>query len=201
MFDHWRSDPYLEHDVDMPWPSEPHFTDAAAARAYLESIRWPGGPVCPQCAARRALQLQVRPGSRLRQGVWKCSPCGRQFTVTLNTLFEDSKLPLHKWLQAFELLRRARAGASARELETDLGITYRSAWKLIHRVRYAFHRREKPETAIGERRPESLYPRSLGQIVSRFLDTIPERKHPLATERVLSRMNRKKVGQVHTQKL
>jgi transposase-like protein len=178
-----------------------YLTDANAARNYLESVRWPAGPVCPHCAAaQKAFRLQVRPGSQLRQGVWKCSPCGKQFTVTLNTLFEDSKLPLHKWLQALELLRRTRAGVSAKELETVVGITYKSAWKLIDRVRYAFDSRAKPPAAIGQRRPESLYPRTLRQIVLRLLQTVPERKHPLAMERAWSRLDRNKVGQVHTKK-
>ena len=183
----------------MAVPEAHYLTDAGAARDYLESVRWPAGPVCPHCAAvNHAFRLQVRPGSQLRQGVWKCAPCGKQFTVTLNTLFEDSKLPLYKWLQALDLLRHARAGISARELETELGITYRSAWKLIDRVRYAFDRRAKPAAAIGEHRRESLYPRSLRQIVSCLLRTLPERKHPLALERAMSRLDRNRVCKVYT---
>ncbi len=181
----------------MAVPEAHYLTDAAAARDYLESVRWPAGPVCPHCdAAKHAFRLRVRPGSQLGQGVWKCSPCGKQFTVTLNTLFEGSKLPLHKWLQALDLLGRTRAGISARELEAELGISYRSAWKLLDRVRYAFDRRAKPAAAIGEHRPESLYPRSLRQIVSCLLRTLPERKHPLAMERAWSRLDRKKAGKV-----
>ena len=186
----------------MAVPEAHYLTGPAAARDYLESVRWPAGPVCPHCAAvNRAFRLRVRPGSQLRQGVWKCSECGKQFTVTLNTLFEDSKLPLHKWLQALNLLRRTRAGISARELETELGITYSSAWKLIDRVRYAFDCRARPAVAVGEHRPESLYPRSLRQIISRLLRTLPERKHPLAVDRAWSRWDRNKVCKVHTEKL
>lgn len=188
----------------MSWPSEPHFSDALAAREYLESLRWPAGPVCPHCAAgQRAFRLRPRPERQLRPGVWKCTACAKQFTVTVNTLFEDSKLPLHKWLQALERLRRTAAGVTARDLEQELGITYKSAWKLLDRVRYAFNRRpdlgqpEPEPVPIGRRRPESLYPRKLDRIIVHLLHTPPERKHPLALERALAKMERRKVREVY----
>jgi transposase-like protein len=99
----------------------PYLVDPTAARAYLESIRWPLATVCPHCrASGGAGRLEARPG-RVRVGAWKCYRCKQQFTVTINTLFEDSKLPLHMWLQAMELLCRSRQGVSAQMLQFSEG--------------------------------------------------------------------------------
>jgi transposase-like protein len=162
----------------MPVPGEPlYLTASEPARAYLESRRWPHGPVCPHCAAPRATRI-----ASSRPGLWKCGACRRQFTVTVRTLWEDTKLPLHKWLQALVLLSSSRRGASARELQQAIAVPYQTAWKLLDRVRYAFHRPRRLDAAPAAARPESLYPRSLDDIVDRLLHTVPERKNPDALE-------------------
>jgi transposase-like protein len=112
------------------------FTDPIAAAVYLESIRWPDGPTCPHCgeAERKPYFLNVK-GTKRR--VWKCAACRKQFTVMVGTIFEDSHIPLNKWLLAFYLLCSSKKGMSAHQLHRMLGVTYKSAWFMSHRIRYA----------------------------------------------------------------
>jgi transposase-like protein len=112
------------------------FKDAQAAAEYLESIRWPDGPVCPHCgeSERKAYRLNVK-GTKRR--LWKCATCRKQFTVMVGTIFEDSHIPLNKWLLAFYLLCSSKKGMSAHQLHRMLGVTYKSAWFMAHRIRYA----------------------------------------------------------------
>ncbi len=113
---------------------EPRFTDPIEAATYLESIRWPNGPVCPHCgeAERRPYPLK----SKTRK-LYKCAACRKQYTVTVGTIFEGSHIPLNKWLLAFFLLCSSKKGMSAHQLHRMLGVTYKSAWFMAHRIRYA----------------------------------------------------------------
>jgi transposase-like protein len=111
--------------------------DDAEARAYLEGLRWPDGPVCPHCGADKPYRLSRKPGSKMRRGVLKCRSCRKQFTVTVGTIFEDSHIPLNKWLMAIHLLCASKKGISAHQLHRMLGVTYKSAWFMAHRIRYA----------------------------------------------------------------
>jgi len=104
------------------------------ARAYLEAIRWPDGPVCVKCGNVEVTRLQ---GKATRPGVLKCKGCRQQFTVTVGTIFEDSHLPLRKWVLAFHLMCGAKKGISALQLKRHLGIAYKSAWHMAHRIRHA----------------------------------------------------------------
>lgn len=110
------------------------FQDPLVAADYLESIRWPDGPVCPHCgeAERKPYRLK----SQTRR-LWKCAACRKQYTVTVGTIFEGSHIPLNKWLLAFYLLCSSKKGISAHQLHRMLGITYKSAWFMAHRIRYA----------------------------------------------------------------
>ncbi|MBZ5514816.1 MAG: IS1595 family transposase [Acidobacteriia bacterium] len=117
-----------------------HFGDDEKARAFLEKMRWPDGAVCPHCGVIRvAYRLEPKPNGKthVRKGVWKCSACREQFTVTVGTIFEDSHIPLHKWLLAIHLLCASKKGMSAHQLHRMLGVTYKSAWFMAHRIRYA----------------------------------------------------------------
>jgi len=119
----------------------PHFTDEQKAREYLEAQRWPNGPVCPHCgllgqAYKLTPKAKSKKGTHVRQGVWKCAGCREEFTVTVGTIFESSHIPLHKWLFAYHLLCASKKGMSAHQLHRMLGITYRSAWFMAHRIRY-----------------------------------------------------------------
>lgn len=115
--------------------TDPIYSDANKAREHLEALHWPNGPVCPRCGAQdRITKLS---GKSTRPGVHKCNACAKPFTVTVGTIFEDSKIPLNKWLLAFRLLNGGKKGFSAHELHRSLGITYKSAWFMAHRIREA----------------------------------------------------------------
>ena len=112
---------------------EPRFRDPLAAAEYLEGIRWPDGPVCPHCGnpdKHYRLKNQTR-------RLWKCAKCRKQFTVTVGTIFESSHVGLDKWLLAFYLLCTSKNGMSAHQLHRMLGVTYKTAWFIFHRVREA----------------------------------------------------------------
>ncbi|HSE50435.1 MAG TPA: IS1595 family transposase [Terriglobales bacterium] len=117
-----------------------HFSDADKARQFLEGQRWPNGPVCPHCDSTEIYKLTPKTskkGKHVRVGVYKCARCREQFTVTVGTIFEDSHIPLHKWLFAIHLLCASKKGMSAHQLHRMLGVTYKSAWFMAHRIRYA----------------------------------------------------------------
>lgn len=113
---------------------EPRFTDPMEAASYLESIRWPDGPVCPHCGVQDPKHYLLKSETRK---LWKCRACRKQFTVTVGTIFEGSHIPLQKWLLAFYLLCSSKKGMSAHQLHRMLGVTYKSAWFMAHRIRYA----------------------------------------------------------------
>jgi transposase-like protein len=115
--------------------TDPIYTDANKAREYLESLHWPTGPVCPHCGSVEGIKKLE--GKSTRPGVYKCNPCRKPFTVTVGTIFEDSKIPLNKWLLAFRLMASSKKGMSAHQLHRSLGITYKSAWFMAHRIREA----------------------------------------------------------------
>lgn len=117
--------------------NQPHFQDADAAREYLEKQRWPHGPVCPHCGSiNNAARLQ---GEAHRPGLLKCREreCRKQFSVTVGTVFEDSKVPLNLWLQATYLMCASKKGVSSKQLERMFGCSYRTAWFMTHRIRAA----------------------------------------------------------------
>ena len=120
-----------------------HFSDEDKAREFVEKLRWPDGPICPHCGeVNNAYKLEPKPpkdngkGKHVRKGVWKCAGCREQFTVTVGTIFEDSHIPLSKWLLAYHLLCASKKGMSAHQLHRMLKVTYRSAWFMAHRIRY-----------------------------------------------------------------
>lgn len=105
------------------------------ARAYLEAIRWPSGAACPRCGDMNVVKLQ---GKSTRPGVYKCRGCRKPFTVTVGTIFEDSHIPLSKWVLAFVAMCSAKKGLSALELQRKLELgSYKSAWHMAHRIRHA----------------------------------------------------------------
>jgi len=119
---------------------QPHFQDHDKAREYLEAKRWPDGPVCPHCGIiGEAVRLTAEESakSHARRGLWNCRACRKQFSATVGTVFEDSHIPLNKWLMAFHLLCASKKGMSAHQLHRMLGVTYKSAWFMAHRIRYA----------------------------------------------------------------
>lgn len=113
--------------------TNPIFTDETAAREYLEANRWPNGPVCPHCGT--VDDIRKMEGKAHRPGLYLCNGCRGQFTVTVGTLYERSHIPLHKWLLATHLLSCSKKGISGHQLHRMLGITYKSAWFMAHRIR------------------------------------------------------------------
>ena len=118
--------------------SKPYFHDEEAAFRFVESLIWSKGPVCPHCGGvERISAIKANPEKRVRHGLKKCGQCKSQFTVRMGTIFEESKLPLHKWLQAIYLMCSSKKGISAKQLERTLEVTYKTAWFLAHRIREA----------------------------------------------------------------
>ena len=113
--------------------TEPQFNNEEAARKTLERVLWPSGPVCPHCGVINHAYPTKRPG------VFRCAEaeCRKDFTVTMKTVMERSHIPLHKWMLAFHLFTASKKGFSAHQMHRTLGITYRSAWFMAHRVREA----------------------------------------------------------------
>jgi transposase-like protein len=113
--------------------SRPEFHDEEAARKWLEAELWPNGPVCPHCkAVNQATKLE---GKAHRAGLYKCRPCGQQFTVTVGTLYESSKIPLHTWLAVTHLMMASKKGMSALQISRMIGRPYKTVWFLCHRIR------------------------------------------------------------------
>ena len=117
--------------------TDPIYSDGNAAREHLEALYWPNGPMCPHCGEEE--RVKRLGGTSARPGVIMCNPCRRQFTVTVGTIMEDSKLPLNKWLLAFRLMASSKKGVSAHQLHRSLGITYKTAWFMAHRIREAMN--------------------------------------------------------------
>jgi transposase-like protein len=112
----------------------PRFIDPVAARKHLEALQWPDGPVCPHCGSDDATRLE---GKKHRDGLIQCNACRAQFTVTVGTVFERSKIALNKWLLCNHLLCSSKKGMSAHQIHRMLGVTYKTAWFMCHRLRLA----------------------------------------------------------------
>ncbi|MCR6643772.1 MAG: IS1595 family transposase [Terricaulis sp.] len=116
----------------------PHFTNEDAARAHYEAIRWPDGPICPHCGSvDNATKMQ---GKTTRPGLYKCKEkeCRKPFTATMGSIYESSKIPLHKWLLATHIMCASKKGVSAHQLWRMLGFgSYKTAWFMAHRIREA----------------------------------------------------------------
>ncbi len=125
--------------------NQPHFQDPDKAREYLEALRWPKEPICPHCGTiGKHWKLE---GKAHRPGLWKCSEnrCRQQFSVTVGTVFERSHIALNIWLQAFYLLCSSKKGMSSHQLHRTLGVQYRTAWFMTHRIREAMTSYQTPK--------------------------------------------------------
>jgi transposase-like protein len=123
------------------------YTDENAARAHLESLNWPDGPICPHCGTvNEATKLK---GASTRPGVYKCRPCQKPFSVTVGTVFERSKIALNTWVHAVDIYTASKKGFSAHQLHRTLGVTYKTAWFMAHRIREAMTETKGPKNPIG----------------------------------------------------
>ena len=139
------------------------FSSDEKARELLERLRWPNGPECPRCKTQELARLSER--------LMYCKDCDYQFTVTANTIFHDSHLPLLKWFVATYLMCESRKGMSANQIKRTLGISYKTAWYLCHRIRKAMASADKPmldgtveidETYVGGKYPGGFGGRGSG---------------------------------------
>lgn len=129
----------------MPTKQPARFTNEEAARKHLEALQWPDGPVCPHCGVLDRA-FAIRGG---RPGLWFCGACRKQYTVTVGTVFERSKIPLHTWLYANHLLCSSKKGISSHQLARMLGVTYKTAWFMAHRIREAMAVDPMSEPPLG----------------------------------------------------
>lgn len=118
------------------------YGDEAKARELLEAWRWPKGPVCPHCqnaGDKTISRLEAQSTSRrgVRKGVYFCGACRQQFTVTVGTVLERSHVPISKWLMALFLLGSSKKSLSANQIHRMIGVTYKTAWFMCHRIRFA----------------------------------------------------------------
>jgi transposase-like protein len=143
--------------------NQPQFKNESKARQWLEAIRWPDGPVCPHCGSISKDHYALD-GEAHRDGLYKCKDCREQFTVTVGTVFERSKVKLHLWVQAMHLMCSSKKGISSKQLERTLGVTYQTAWFMTHRLREAMKQPggmmggggrtvEADETYVGGKEP------------------------------------------------
>lgn len=120
--------------------TDPIFADDAKALAYFEAIRWPNGPTCPHCGnanSDRIYSIRANVSHGVREGLRECQDCHSQFTVRTGSVMESSHLPLTKWALAYRLMASAKKGISAHQMHRTLGVTYKTAWFLCHRIREA----------------------------------------------------------------
>ena len=115
--------------------TNPIYTDSGKAREHMEAIRWPTGPYCPHCGCSG--KITKLGGKSTRPGVYKCNDCKSPFTVTVGTVFERSKIALNKWVFAIHLMASSKKGMSVHQLHRTIGVTYKTAWFMSHRIREA----------------------------------------------------------------
>jgi transposase-like protein len=113
--------------------SNPIFHDETKAREWLEARLWPDGPICPHCGV--VDQATLMRGKTTRPGLYQCNACKEPFTVTVGTLYERSHVPLNKWLGATHLMMASKKGMSALQISRMIGVPYKTAWFLCHRIR------------------------------------------------------------------
>jgi transposase-like protein len=126
--------------------SKPIFHNEDEARTYLEGVRWPSGPFCPFCGEFDSVKA-LPPNGSMGKGWYHCKGCRKKFTVRVGTLYERSHVPLHKWLMATHLMCASKKGMSAHQLHRMLGVTYKTAWFMAHRIRESM--RESNPEALG----------------------------------------------------
>jgi transposase-like protein len=157
--------------------TDPMFSNEDAARAHLEAIRWADGVCCPHCGNAEQSKLRKLEGKSHRPGLWQCNACRQHFTVTVGSVMERSKIPLHKWVFAFHLYASSKKGMSAHQLHRMLGVTYKTAWFMAHRIREAMKEDvassgpiggagktvEADETYIGKKDDQSPSPQRRGR--------------------------------------
>ena len=120
--------------------TDPTYNDEDTARAYFEAIRWPDGVVCCHCGntdSARIYAIKANPAKKVRAGLYECQECHGQFTVRTGGVMESSHVPLTKWALAYRFMASSKKGMSAHQLHRSIGVTYKTAWFMWHRIREA----------------------------------------------------------------
>jgi transposase-like protein len=179
------------------------YADDDKARGLLERLRWPNGSVCPHCAndgkAKKIYVIKPQATSKTpaRKGVYKCGACRKQFTVTVNTVFEASHIPIGTWLMALFILCSSKKAVSAHQLHRMLDVTYKTAWFMAHRIRFAMQS-ENTSPLKGDVEVDETYVGGKGD-----RRTMPLRKTPVVAlverdgnmkARVVSTVNHRNLG-------
>ncbi|HWE72972.1 MAG TPA: IS1595 family transposase [Stellaceae bacterium] len=118
--------------------TDPIFTDERKAREHMEAVRWPDGVNCPHCGnlnSARIYRIAPNEKAKIREGLFECQDCHGQFTVQTGTVMESSHVPLNKWVLAYRLMASAKKGISAHQMHRTIGVTYKTAWFMCHRIR------------------------------------------------------------------
>ena len=138
-----------------------YFSTDEKAREYFESVRWEKGRYCPHCGnaeEARIHAIQENAATKVRAGLYECGECRKQFTVTVGTVFERSKVPMRHWLVAYYMLCTSKKGCSALQLQRMLKIgSYRTAWFMFHRIRYSMKDAIVVEQLTGEVEADETY--------------------------------------------
>jgi len=129
--------------------TNPIFNDKEAARKHLEQIRWPDGAYCPHCG--EAENVKLLKGKSHRPGLYKCYSCKGHFSITVGTVFERSRVPINKWILAAHLMAASKKGISAHQIHRTVGVTYKTAWFMLHRLREAMREKETGKLGGGGR--------------------------------------------------
>jgi transposase-like protein len=174
------------------------YADEGKARELLESWRWPNGPVCPHCqnAGEKRISPLKAPSSRprgVRKGVYFCGACRQQFTVTVGTVLERSHVPISKWLMALFLLCSSKKSLSANQIHRMIGVTYKTAWFLCHRIRMGMtpdHRTEAKLTGTVEVDETFVGPK--GKRKTPLVALV--QRHGLARVKVIASVTQKNLG-------
>jgi len=137
-----------------------NFIDEESAVSFLESKLWPDGPICRKCGMiGEAYRIRSKASSqnKVRPGLWKCKACRKPFRVTMGTIFEDSHIPVHKWLMVMHLMAASKKGMSAHQIHRLMGVTYKTAWFMCHRIRWAMKRDTFAAPLAGEVEADETY--------------------------------------------
>jgi transposase-like protein len=176
------------------------YQDEDKARTLFESWRWPKGPVCPHCKHDEVYKLTSKPDSKnkVRPGLYCCAACRKTFTATVGTVLEDSHIKISKWLMAIFILCSSKKSISANQLGRMLKVTYKTAWFMAHRIRFAMGDDNKPlsgivevdETYIGGKGDMKLKPAKKIPVVA-----LIEREGNMKT-RVVETVTQKNLGRI-----
>ncbi len=153
--------------------TNPIFADADKAREHLERVNWPDGPFCPHCGEWKNVHRLA--GKSHRAGLIQCNSCLKNFTVTVGTVFERSKVPLNKWMLATYLMSSSKKGMSAHQIHRMLGVTYKTAWFMCHRIRAAMEPGNDPLGGSPERIVEADETYVGGKSANRAFGAIPKK--------------------------